>query len=127
MHFYNRIAQVSSAVLHQPSVLCYTILQGWIQHDLVGGGGCSARSSAKLCWSCVSPAHQLASLLQSLASLLYLNCNNCCSQLLIIMLLLKLLYLILSLIIFCFIMKNTTPTPLHPLLPGLWVMHTLSQ
>jgi hypothetical protein len=36
---------------------------------------------------------------------------------LIIMLLLKLLYLILSLIIFCFIMKNSTP--LQPLWPGL--------
>jgi hypothetical protein len=35
----------------------------------------------------------------------------------IIMLLLKLLYLILSLILFCFIMKNSTP--LHPLWPGL--------
>jgi hypothetical protein len=52
-------------------------LQGWIQHDLVGG--CSASSGAELCWSCVPPAHQLASLLQSLASLQYLNCN-CCSQ-----------------------------------------------
>jgi hypothetical protein len=38
---------------------------------------------------------------------------------LIIMLLLKLLYLILSLIIFCSIMKNSTP--LHPLWPGLGV------
>ena len=54
--------------------------QGWIQHDLVGGGGCSASSGAELCRSCVPPAHQLASLLQSLALLLYLNCN-CCSQL----------------------------------------------
>jgi hypothetical protein len=42
-----------------------------------GGGGCSASSGAELCWSCA--AHQLASLLQSLAWLLYLNCN-CCSQ-----------------------------------------------
>ena len=41
--------------------------QGWIQHDLVGGGGCSASSGAELCRSCVPPAHQLASLLQSLA------------------------------------------------------------
>jgi hypothetical protein len=54
--------------------------QGWIQHDLVGGvGGCSASPGAELCWSCVPPAHQLASLRQSLAWLLYLNCN-CCSQ-----------------------------------------------
>jgi hypothetical protein len=45
-------------------------IQGWIQHDLVGGGGgggCSASSGAELCRSCVPPAHQLASLLQSLA------------------------------------------------------------
>ena len=42
--------------------------QGWIQHDLVGGGGgCSASSGAELCRSCVPPAHQLASLLQSVA------------------------------------------------------------
>ena len=39
----------------------------WIQHDLVGGGGCYASSGAELCRSCVPPAHQLASLLQSLA------------------------------------------------------------
>ena len=44
-----------------------------------GGGGCSVSSGAELCRSCVLPAHQLASLLQSLAWLLYLNCN-CCSQ-----------------------------------------------
>ena len=37
---------------------------------------------------------------------------------LMIMLLLQLLYLILPLIMFCFIMKNSTP-PLHPLWPGL--------
>ena len=37
------------------------------------------------------------------------------------MLLLKLLYLTLSLIIFCFIMKNITP--LHPLWPGLGGAH----
>jgi hypothetical protein len=43
-------------------------------------------------------------------------------SLLIIMLLLKLLYLILSLIIFCFIMKNSTPV--HPLWPGLGDAHT---
>jgi hypothetical protein len=43
------------------------------------GGGCSASSGAELCRSCVLPAHQLASLLQNLARLLYLNCN-CCSQ-----------------------------------------------
>ena len=40
----------------------------------------SASSGAELCRSCVPPTHQLASLLQSLALLLYLNCN-CCSQL----------------------------------------------
>jgi hypothetical protein len=61
-----------------------------------------------LCRSCMPPGHQLAWLLQSLAWLLYLNCNN------IIMLLLKLLYLILSLIFFCFVMKNSTP-PAPPL------------
>jgi hypothetical protein len=44
-----------------------------------GGGGCYASSGAELCRSCVPPAHQLASLLQSLAWLLHLNCN-CCSQ-----------------------------------------------
>jgi hypothetical protein len=46
----------------------YSQKQGWIQHDLVRrGGGCSASSGAELCRSCVPPAHQLASLLQSLA------------------------------------------------------------
>jgi hypothetical protein len=54
-----------------------TFEQGWIQHDLVGG--CSASSGAELCRSCVPPAHQLASLLLSLAWLLFLNCN-CCLQ-----------------------------------------------
>ena len=43
--------------------------QGWIQHDLVGGGGGALLLTAELCRSCVRPAHQL----------LYLNCN-CCSQ-----------------------------------------------
>ena len=40
-----------------------------VQHDLVGGGGggCYASSGVELCRSCVPPAHQLASLLQSLA------------------------------------------------------------
>jgi hypothetical protein len=41
--------------------------EGWIQHDLVGGGGGSASSGAELCRSCVPPTHQLASLLQSFA------------------------------------------------------------
>ena len=45
-----------------------------------GGGVCSASFGAELCQSCVPTAHQLASLLQSLALLVYLNCN-CCSQL----------------------------------------------
>ena len=45
----------------------FNCTQGWIQHDLVGGGGGSARSGAELCRPCVPPAHQLASLLQSLA------------------------------------------------------------
>jgi hypothetical protein len=92
-----------------------------------------------LCRSCMPPGHQLAWLLQSLAWLLYLNCNNIVvHSSLIIMLLLKLLYLILSLIFFCFIMKNSTPPapplaraqprkpgflkiapPLHPLWPEL--------
>ena len=44
--------------------ISYHIYQGWIQHDLVGGGGCSASSGAKLCRSCVPPA--LNSLQQSL-------------------------------------------------------------
>jgi hypothetical protein len=45
-----------------------------------GGGGGSASSGAELCRSCIgTPGNQLASLLQSLAWLLYLNCN-CCSQ-----------------------------------------------
>ena len=44
------------------------INQGWIQHDLVGGGGGGALvPTAELCRSCVPLAHQL----------LYLNC---CSQ-----------------------------------------------
>ena len=41
---------------------------------------CFASSGAELCRSCVPPAHRLASLLQNLARLLYLNCNCCCSQ-----------------------------------------------
>jgi hypothetical protein len=84
----------------------FVSFQGWIQHDLVGG--CSASSSAKLCRSCVPPAHQLASLLQSLAWLLYLNCN-CCSQFAYHHELLKLLYLILSLIILSLSWKIAPP------------------
>jgi hypothetical protein len=64
-------------------------------------------------WLCVPPAHQLASLLQSLAWLLYLNCN-CCSQFAYHHVITQILYLILPLIIFCFIMKNSTP-PAPPL------------
>jgi hypothetical protein len=41
--------------------------------------GSSASSGAELCRSCVPPDHQLSSLLQNIAWLLYLNCN-CCSQ-----------------------------------------------
>ena len=39
--------------------LMFVINQGWIQHDLVGGGGggCSASSGAELCRSCVPPTH----------------------------------------------------------------------
>ena len=48
--------------------LMFIINQGWIQHDLVGGGGgCSSSPGAELCRSCVPPTHQHASLLQSLA------------------------------------------------------------
>ena len=50
-------------------IFLYRNSQGWIQHDLVGGGGggCYASSGAELCRPCVPPAHQFASLLQSLA------------------------------------------------------------
>jgi hypothetical protein len=84
-----------------------------------GGGGCSASSGAKLCRSCVPPAHQLASLLNCKVLLDYcIWIVIVVHSLLIIMLLLKLLYLILSLIIVCFIMKNSTP-PLHPFWPSI--------
>jgi hypothetical protein len=90
--------------------------QGWIQHDLVGGGG----ALPALVPSCVGHVCRPP-----------INLLHYCKVLLdysiwivivvhiwlIIMLLLKLLYLILSLISFCFFMKNSTP--LHPLWPGL--------
>ena len=73
----------------------FTSEQGWIQHDLVGGGGgCSASSGAVLLDYCIWIVIVVHSSL-------------------IIMLLLKLLYLILSLIIFCFIMKNSTTSAPH--------------
>jgi hypothetical protein len=80
-----------------------------------GGGVCSASSGAELCRSCVPPAHQFASLLQNLAWLLYWNWN-CCSQFAYHHVITQITaYLIFSLIIFCFIMKNSTPPPAPPL------------
>jgi hypothetical protein len=78
------------------------------------GSALPASSGAELCRSCVLPTHQLAWLLQSLAWLLWIWIVVHSS--LIITLLLKLLYLILSLIFSCFIMKNSTP--LHHLWLG---------
>ena len=62
--------------------------KGWIQHDLVGGGGVLV-PTAELCRSCVPPAPQL----------LYLNCIIVVHSS-PIMLLLKLLYLILSFLLY---------------------------
>jgi hypothetical protein len=57
-----------------------TFEQGWIQHDLVGRGGGAMPALVPSCVGHVCrPAYQLASLLLSLAWLLFLNCN-CCSQ-----------------------------------------------
>jgi hypothetical protein len=47
-------------------VSCIMILQGWIQHDLVGGDALPALVPSCVGHAC-PPAHQLASLLQSLA------------------------------------------------------------
>jgi hypothetical protein len=89
--------------------------QGWILHYLVGGGGGG-------CSSCVGhvcrPPINLLDHCKVLLDYCIWIVIVVHSLLIIIMLLLKLLYLILSLIIFCFIMKNSTP-PLHPLWPGL--------
>ena len=70
-------------------------IQGWIQHDLVGGG--ALVPTAELCRSCVPPDHQL----------LYLNCN--CSQFTYHHVINNSNYCI-SFCLFCFIMKNSTPS-----------------
>jgi hypothetical protein len=84
---YDRVTANSHALSSSfdLGLIVYIVQQGWIQHDLVGGGGggggwgggggggggCSASSGAALCRSCVPPAHQLASLLQSLAWIVF--------------------------------------------------------
>ena len=75
------------------------VIQGWIQLDLVGGGGALV-PTAELCWSCVPPAHQL----------LHLNCN-CCSQF-------TYHHVITQITVSHFVFFALSP-PLHPLWPGL--------
>jgi hypothetical protein len=70
----------------------WTRNQGWIQHDLVGEGG------AELCAARPSTCKDLLDYCIWIVIVVHSS--------LIIMLLLKLLYLILSLIIFRFIMKK---------------------
>jgi hypothetical protein len=71
-----------------------------------GGGGICQLLNAELCWSCTPPAHQLTSqILLDYCIWIVIVVHSS----LIIMLSLKLLYFILSLIFFCFIMKNSTP------------------
>jgi hypothetical protein len=90
--------------------------QGWIQHDLVGGGGrCSASSGAELCRSCVPPAHQLASLHYCKILLDYcIWIVIVVHSSLIIMLLLKLLYLILPITTPPLARARGVHTPPHP-------------
>jgi hypothetical protein len=82
------------------------------------GGGCYVSSGAELCRSCVPPAHQLASLLQSLAWLLYLN-GNCCSQF-------AYDHIITQITISHFVSNNVLlyHEKQHPLWPGLGGAHT---
>ena len=130
---------------------CYT--QGWIQHDLVGGGGGAhffrgpylKKFSRKNFFRRATTSSRRRQLFREKMFLdeyvafvfqwLYLSINllHYCEvwfdysiwivivvhSLLIIMLLLKLLNLILSLIIFCFIMKNSTPCTPWPGLGGV--------
>ena len=84
-------------------------LQGWIQHDLLGRG--------VLCqlWCRVVSDMRAINLLYYCKVLLdYSICIVIVVYSSLIIILLKLLYLILSLVIFCFIMKNSTP-PAIPL------------
>jgi hypothetical protein len=95
--------------------------QGWIQHDLVGGGGGGGAGGGggggggalpALVPSCVGHVCRRPINLLHYCKVLLDYCIRIVIAVhssLIIMLLLKLLYLILSLIIFCFIMKNSTP------------------
>jgi hypothetical protein len=104
------------------------VLQGWIQHDLVwgggGGGGGGGGALPALVPSCVGHVccppinlpHYCKVLLDYCIWIVIVVHSS-----LIIMLLLKLLYPILPLIIFCFIMKNSSP--LHPLCRAR-VVHT---
>jgi hypothetical protein len=82
--------------------------QGWIQHDLVGGGGALPAlvpsCVGHVCCPPINLLHYCKILLDYCIWIVIVVHSS-----LIIMLLLKLLYLILSLIIFCFIMKNSTP------------------
>ena len=76
----------------------------------------SSPAGAELCRSCAPPTHQLAWLLQTLAWLLYLNCN-CCSHFAYHHVVTQITVSHFVSNIFCFIMKNNTP--LHPLWSGL--------
>jgi hypothetical protein len=82
--------------------------QGWIQHDLVGGGALPALVPScfgHVCRPPINLLHYCKVLLDYCIWIVIVVHSS-----LIIMLLLKLLYLILPLIIFCFIMKNSTPS-----------------
>jgi hypothetical protein len=70
----------------------------------------------------VPPAHQLASLLQSLAWLLYLNCN-CCSQFTYHVITQITVSHFVSNYFFCFIIKNSTAPPLVHCTPTAPPLH----
>jgi hypothetical protein len=86
--------------------------QGWIQHDLVGGVGVFCQLWCRVVSVTCATRHQHTAVLDHCIWTIIAVHSS------LIMLLLKLLHLILSLIYFCFIMKNST-LPLHPLWPGL--------
>jgi hypothetical protein len=84
-------------------------MQGWIQHDLVGGGGGGGGGGAL---QALVPSY-VGHMCHLPINILYLNCY-CCLHFAYHHVIAQITVSDFVSIIFCFIMKNSTP-PAHPL------------